>query len=151
MPTLMTEEQLARVLKGTRVVVYVSEPFGFEYPAPEDGGVSTEVSTEVSAGAHQEVPGLEARVAEVRIGDDGPPAVASVIRLELETPFVSAEGVRVTHLLARLRHESRMGLVEQLATGEHVSANLSYADQVPEDKRIPNRIPKLVGGIDLAR
>ncbi len=133
MSTLMTEEQLARVLKGTRVVVYVSEPFGFEYPRAENGGA----------------PGLRARVAEVVLAEGERPDPR--VRLDLEAPFVSEEGVEVRHLVARLRHEGKKGFVEQLASGEHVSADLSYSDQVPEEARLPGTHPKLIGGVDLAQ
>ena len=43
------------------------------------------------------------------------------------------------------------GIVEMLAAGELVSANLSYSHAVPEDERIPDLSPFLIGSVRLAQ
>lgn len=125
----LTEERLAVLLKDKAVEIFVSEPFGFEYPR---GGT-----------------GMRARVSEVRLGERGD-ASAQALRLELETPFVSEEGPLITRLTAGRRHKLREGIVEMLAGGERVPANLSYLDQVPEERRLPGTTPKLIGSVRLA-
>lgn len=123
----LTEEQLARLLVGKMVEISVGEPWDFEYP---DGESS-----------------LSGRVATVHVA--GRPEEQSV-RLELAAPFVSEEGPTVRNLLARRRHRLPEGMVEMLAAGERVSANLSYSDGVPEDERLSGVTPKLIGSVRLA-
>lgn len=123
----LTEEQLARLLVGKAVEVSVAEPWDFEYP----GRASS----------------LRGRVRAVDVA--GKPEDQSV-RLELEDPFVSEEGPRIGSLLARRRHRLPEGMVEMLAAGERVSANLSYSDGVPEKDRLPGVTPKLIGSVRLA-
>ena len=123
----LTEEQLARLLVGKAVEISVAEPWDFEYP----GRASS----------------LRGRVVAVHVA--GKPEDQSV-RLELEDPFLSEEGPTVGNLLARRRHRLSEGMVEMLAAGERVSANLSYSDGVPEDARLPGVTPKLIGSVRLA-
>jgi len=123
----LSDERVAKLLVGHPVVVYVSDPFGFEYP---DGGDA-----------------LRGRVVDVRSGDDAPSS--QEVRLEV-TPFVSEEGAEVRRLVASRRHKLPAGIVEMLAAGERVEANLSYADEVPEEMRATGRVPKLVGGVLLS-
>lgn len=130
MRTLMDDGQLARLLRGSVVVVRISEPFGFAYP---EGSAA----------------GLRAEVAEVSL-DDGA-AGGHEIALDLTEPFRSEEGVRISRLKATARYEEDASMVRLLAAGEHVSANFSYADQVPAEKRMPGKSPGLIGGIDLAQ
>ena len=125
----LPDERVAKLLVGHPVVVYVSDPFGFEYPNGEDT--------------------LQGRVVDVRSGDGADTSAYQEVRLEV-TPFVSEEGVEVRHLVARRRHKLPTGIVEMLAAGERVEANLSYSDEVPEKRRAAGTVPKLVGGVRLA-
>lgn len=120
----LPDERVGKLLVGHPVVVSVSEPFGFEYPDGENV--------------------LRGRVVEVESKEG-----VQQIRLEV-APFVSKEGPTVRHLVARRRHKIRAGIVELLAAGERVEANLSYSDEAPEGKRVGDGIPKLVGGLRLA-
>lgn len=118
---------MARLLKGKRVMISVSEPWDFEYP----GGAQ----------------GLEGRIESVRLP---PERSKQQLSLELQTPFISEEGPEITRLDARIRHVLSEGLVELLASGERVAVNFSYADQVPEALRIADIYPGLIGGLYLA-
>lgn len=66
------------------------------------------------------------------------------------TPFLSEEGAGVRHLVPRRRHKLPTGIVEMLAVGKRVEANLSYSDEVPEEMRAAGRVPKLVGSVLLS-
>ena len=72
------------------------------------------------------------------------------VHLELDTPFASEEGPIVRSLVAKLRHVSAEGIVEMLAAGELVSANLSYSHLVTEAERLPGKSPFLIGSVRLA-
>ena len=71
------------------------------------------------------------------------------VHLELDTPFASEEGPVVRSLVAKRRYVSAEGIVEMLAAGERVSANLSYSHEVPEDARLPGVSPFLIGSVRL--
>lgn len=123
----LTEAQVARLLTGHEVVVGVSEPWGFEGP---DG------------------PGrLLGTVVEVRGADEPGRRPSVVIRV---TPFRSEEGVLVDRLVAGGRYVEETSIVQQLAAGERAPANLSYAELVPEEERLPGTVPKLIGSVRLA-
>ena len=123
----LNEKQMARLLVGHEVVVGVGEPWNFESP---DG------------------PGrLTGKVVDVR-GADEPDQEQSVV-IEV-TPFESEEGVTITKLVAGGRYVEGTSIIEQLAAGERAPANLSYRDQVPEDRRLPDVVPKLIGSVRLS-
>jgi hypothetical protein len=118
---------MARLLIGHEVVVGVGEPWNFEGP---DG------------------PGrLQGKVVDVRGADDADQKQSVVIEV---TPFESEEGVVITKLVAGGRYVEATSIIEQLAAGERAPANLSYRDQVPEDQRLPNVVPKLIGSVRLS-
>lgn len=124
----LTEEQLARLLTNKEVLISVSEPWDFEYP----GGATS----------------LRGRISQILPETDDPSN--QQVHVELEIPFSSEEGPEITHLVARLRHVLPESMIELLASGEHVSANLSYSEQVPESARIPGTTPKLIGRLGLS-
>ena len=125
----LTEEDVARLLVGKEVEVSVGEPWDFEYPG---GGTGL----------------LRGRVSAARpVDGDGS---KWGVHLELDTPFASEEGPVVRSLVAKRRYVSAEGIVEMLAAGERVSANLSYSHEVPEDARLPGVSPFLIGSVRLA-
>jgi hypothetical protein len=123
----LSEEQVGRLLVGRRVAISVGEPWDFE-----------------SADGLGALNGKIARVAPGD-GDEG----RQIIEVEV-TPFESREGVTVSRLRARQRYEDETGIVEQVAAGEVAPANLDYSDEVPEEQRKPNSVPKLIGSLRLA-
>jgi hypothetical protein len=86
-------------------------------------------------------------VVDVKSGDDA--LSSQEVRLEV-SPSVSEEGTEVRHLVARRWHEIPTGIVEMLAAGERVEANLSYSEEVPEEMRATGTVPKLIGGVLLS-
>lgn len=122
----LTEEQVGRLLVGREVKISIGEPWDFS--SPDGDNV------------------LEGRIEAVRpIGDLGDQEVHLAV-----TPFLSEEGRTIDRLVARRRHKVSTGIIEQLAAGGDAEANLSYADQVSEEERLPGRTPKLIGGFGLA-
>ncbi len=123
----LSEEQVGRLLVGRRVAISVGEPWDFE---SADG-----------AGT------LNGEIARIAPGDGDNDRYS--IEVEV-TPFESKEGVTVSRLRAYQRYEDETGILEQVAAGEVAPANLDYSDQVPEEKRRPNSVPKLIGSLRLA-
>lgn len=115
--------KLGRLLLGSTIRVGVSEPWDFD--GPYEGG-------------------LKARIEDAGKDKEGKQWIA----LEVE-PFESEEDVTITRLLARGRYTDELDIVRQVAEGEHATVSLSYEDQVPEDKKIPGVVPKLIGNIQL--
>lgn len=124
----LSEERVGRLLAGQRVRISVGEPWNFE---SADG------------------PGaLAGRIVRVVHEADGAGSRPGSIELEV-TPFESKEGVRITRLAASQRYADETTMVEQLAAGETAPANLDYSDQVPEERRKPGALPKLIGSLRL--
>lgn len=115
------------LLLGQRVRIGVSEPWDFEGP-DKDGAI---MGTIIDAG-------------------QGEPSNPDTQWLLLETtPFDSEEGVEISHLRAGTRYAGEAPIVVQVANGARATVNLSYGDQVPENKRLANVVPKLIGNIQL--
>lgn len=124
----LTDAQVARLLVGHEVAVGVSEPWDFEGP---DGPNA-----------------LRGTVAEVILGADDPDAPPTVV--VRVTPFRSEEGVVVDRLVAAARHARQGSILRQLAAGERPTADLSYAELVPEGRQLQGKVPKLIGSVRLA-
>ena len=127
----LTDEQLVRLLIGSQVFISVGEPWDF---ASSDGqGV------------------LGGRVVGVEYGKAGRPE-SQKLRLSV-TPF-EVEGreksYTVEHLTACGRYAGKGGLIERIASGEDVDANLGYGDQVPEECLAEGVSPFLIGGVILS-
>lgn len=120
------EQAVNRVLVGRAVRVSVGEPWDFESADGPNALSGTVESVDLKGGdrAGQEV-------------------VLAV------TPFRSKEGATVRRLRAVARYEDEEGIVEHLLRGEDAEVNLHYGDQVPEEKLLPGRSPKLIGGFAL--
>lgn len=115
-------------LLGREVGVSVSEPWDFEYP----GGARL----------------LTGRVAD--IGAESAEQGCQWVLVALDTPFVSdATGAEISRLKATRRHVSDRGIFEQILSGDHPSANLSYAEQVPKERMPARSYPFLIGTIAL--
>jgi hypothetical protein len=124
----LSEERVGRLLAGQRVRISVGEPWDFE--SVDGPGV------------------LAGRIVRVFHDSDGAGSRLGSIEVEV-TPFESEEGVRITRLTASQRYADETTMVEQLAAGEVAPANLDYSDQVPEERRKPDVLPKLIGGLRL--
>lgn len=127
----LTDEQLVRLLIGSEISISVGEPWDF---ASSDGqGV------------------LKGRIVEVDPGEAGQP-LSQTLKL-LVTPF-EVEGLEggytVEYLTARGRYAGEQGMIERIASGEDVDANLGYEDQVPEEYSAEGVSPFLIGGVILS-
>lgn len=121
----MSEEQVGRLLTGRPVEISVGEPWDFEGP---DGPNA-----------------LRGRIVEVLPGEAG----EQRLRIEV-TPFEAGDGRLVSQLTASRRYADPSSIIEQVAAGEDVDANLSYADQ-SEDRRLRDgESAFLIGGVRLA-
>lgn len=126
----LSEERVGRLLVGQRVRISVGEPWDFE-----------------SADGPGALGGWIVRV--VHAADEtGSAERPGAIELEV-TPFESKEGVRITKLTASQRYLDKTTMVEQVAAGEAAPANLDYSDQVPEERRKADALPKLIGSLRL--
>ena len=123
----LNEEQMARLLIGHEVILSIGEPWNFEGP---DGRGR-----------------LKGKVVAIRGLEDG--AGTQSVDIEV-TPFESEEGVVVRRLVAGSRYVDASSIVEQLARGERAPANLSYREQVPDEKLLENVVPKLIGSVRLS-
>ena len=127
----LTDEQLVRLLVGSEVSISVGEPWDF---ASGDGqGV------------------LKGRIVEVDHGKAGQP-LSQTLKL-LVTPFEvegKGENYTVEYLIARRRYADERRLIEQIASGQDVDANLGYEDQVPEECLAEGVSPFLIGGVILS-
>lgn len=122
----LDEAQMARLLIDHEIIVGVGEPWDFEGP---DG------------------PGrLLGKVIDI-YGVDSPDQEQSVVIGV--TPFESEEGVVITQLVAGGRYVEAKSIIEQLAMGDRAPADLSYGDQVPEEKMLPDVVSKLIGSVRL--
>lgn len=119
----LSEEQVGRLLKGRPVEISVGEPWDFEGP---DGPNA-----------------LRGRIVEVFPGEPR----EQRLRIEV-TPFEARDGRLVSQLTASRRYADPSGIIEQVAAGEDVDANLSFADQV---QTLPDgESAFLIGGVRLA-
>lgn len=128
----LSEERVGRLLVGQRVRISVGEPWDFE-----------------SADGPGALGGRIVRVMREE-GVDGAGSAERPCAIELEvTPFESKEGVRITRLTASQRYVDETTMVEQVAAGEPAPANLDYSEQVPEERRRDDALPKLIGSLRL--
>lgn len=123
----LSYEQAARLLVGREVKVSVGEPWDFQ--SPDGSGV------------------LNGRIEGV--AGNAEEAGSQWLTLKV-TPFEGRGGRTVTRLAASQRHEDSTTLIEQMAVGERVSANLSYEDQVPKEDLPSGQGPYLIGSVQLA-
>ena len=122
----LSEEQVGRLLAGRPVEISIGEPWDFEGP---DGPNA-----------------LRGRIVEVLPGEAGEPREQR-LRIEV-TPFKTGDGRLVSQLTASRRYADPSGIIEQVAAGEDVDANLSFADQV---QRVSDgKSTFLIGGVRLA-
>lgn len=123
----LSREQAARLLVGHSVEVSVSEPWDFE---SRDGSNR-----------------LVGRVVAV-VGEEASRSRDEEITLEV-TPFEAEGGISASRLVCRRRHVDETGIVEYLTTGREAIVNMSYRDQIPEDKRDPRSSQFLIGSFHL--
>ena len=122
----MSEEQAGRLLTGRPVEISVGEPWDFEGPYGPNA--------------------LRGRIVESLSGAAGEPR----LRVEI-SPFEAGDGRLVSQLTTSWRYADPSGIIEQVAAGKDVDANLSYADQ-SEDRRLRNgESAFLIGGVRLAK
>ena len=83
---------------------------------------------------------------EVLPGEAGEPREQR-LRIEV-TPFKAGDGRLVSQLTASRRYTEPSGIIEQIAAGEDVDANLLFANQA---RRLPDgESAFLIGGVRLA-
>lgn len=128
MSMTLQDESVTALLEQRPVVISVGGPWDFE---SADGPNR-----------------LEGKIVSVELGGGELGAEQAVI-LEV-TPFVSKAGTTVTRLSATARYaEDGRDLVEKIANRQKVPANLSYAEEVPEERMPEGASPFLIGSVCL--
>lgn len=127
----LEERQVGELLIGRAVGITVSEPWDFEYP--DDARIITGYVSDVGADARGEARAQWAVV-----------TLTKTLHPETTTPGAKVERVKATR-----RHEDPHGLLEQLLAGGRVTANFSYADQVPPESVDPRNHPGFIGTLAL--